>query len=82
MDVSKSAAPDEIHHRVLKDLAEVQLAIISVTSWRSGVVLEAWKRENIMPVPRKTIKTIMKNERINNEIIIVLLKGLIHSGHI
>ncbi|KGL97727.1 hypothetical protein N301_16764, partial [Charadrius vociferus] len=56
LKVHKSMGPDEIHPRVLKELADEvakPLAIILEKSWRSGEVPANWKRGNITPVFKK-----------------------------
>ncbi|CAM5142135.1 unnamed protein product [Natator depressus] len=45
--------PDALHLRVLKELADViaePLAIISENSWRTGEVLDDWKKANVVPI--------------------------------
>ncbi|CAM5110340.1 unnamed protein product [Eretmochelys imbricata] len=48
--------PDELHPRVLKELAAViaePLAIIFENSWRTGVVPDDWKKANVVPIFKK-----------------------------
>ncbi|KGL78781.1 hypothetical protein N309_07269, partial [Tinamus guttatus] len=52
LDTHKSMGPDGMHPRVLRELAEViakPLAIIFERSWRTGEVLEEWKKANVTP---------------------------------
>ncbi|CAM2109003.1 unnamed protein product [Caretta caretta] len=56
LDVHKSMGPDELHPRMLKELAAViaePLAIIFENSWRSGEVLDDWKKANVVPIFKK-----------------------------
>ncbi|CAM4689446.1 unnamed protein product [Lepidochelys kempii] len=56
LDVHKSMGPDELHPRVLKELAAViaePLAIIFENSWRTGEVPDDWKKANIVPIFKK-----------------------------
>ncbi|KFP76957.1 RNA-directed DNA polymerase from mobile element jockey, partial [Apaloderma vittatum] len=59
LKVQKSMGPDEIHPRILKELAvEVARppAIIFERSWQSGEVPTGWKRANITPIFKKGTK--------------------------
>ncbi|CAM4702140.1 unnamed protein product [Caretta caretta] len=56
LDEHKSMGPDALHPRVLKELADViaePLAIIFENSWRSGEVLDDWKKANVVPIFKK-----------------------------
>ncbi|CAM5122712.1 unnamed protein product [Eretmochelys imbricata] len=56
LDVHKSMVPDELHPRVLKELAAViaePLAIIFENSWRMGEVPDDWKKANVVPIFKK-----------------------------
>ena len=56
LDVFKSAGPDDLHPRVLQELAEViagPLARLYEHSWCSGEVPEDWKRANVVPIFKK-----------------------------
>ncbi|CAM5077277.1 unnamed protein product [Natator depressus] len=56
LDVHKSMGPDELHPRVLKELADViaePLAIIFENSWRTGEVPDDRKKANVVPIFKK-----------------------------
>ncbi|KAK4816377.1 hypothetical protein QYF61_016281 [Mycteria americana] len=56
LDTHKSMGPDEIHLRVLKELAEVltkPLSIIYQQSWLTGEVPADWRLTNVTPIFKK-----------------------------
>ncbi|KAK4811155.1 hypothetical protein QYF61_019786 [Mycteria americana] len=56
LDIHKSMGPDEIHPRVLKELAEVltkPLSIIYQQSWLTGDVPVDWRLANVTPIYKK-----------------------------
>ncbi|KFV01776.1 Putative 115 kDa protein in type-1 retrotransposable element R1DM, partial [Tauraco erythrolophus] len=66
LKVHRSMGPDEVHPRVLKELAaEVArpLAIIFERSWQSGEVPTDWKRANVTPIFKKGTKDSPGNYR-------------------
>ena len=53
LDNLKSAGPDNLHPRVLKEVATLiaqPLAQIFENSWCSGVVPKDWKKANVVPI--------------------------------
>ena len=59
MDCHKSMGPDEIHSRVLRELAEVtakQLSIIYQCSLLTGEVLEDWRLANVTLIYKKSCR--------------------------
>uniref|UniRef100_A0A803TV46 Reverse transcriptase domain-containing protein n=1 Tax=Anolis carolinensis TaxID=28377 RepID=A0A803TV46_ANOCA len=61
-----SPGPDQLHPRVLKELAEVisePLAIIFESSWRTGEVPADWRRANVVPIFKKGKKNDPNNYR-------------------
>ena len=62
----KSVGPDEIHPRILKELAKEiykPLTHIFKTSLRTGIVPEAWKIANVVPIFKKGSRTSPENYR-------------------
>ncbi|XP_073404440.1 uncharacterized protein [Dendrobates tinctorius] len=62
----KSPGPDELHPRVLKEIAEEifePLSIIFENSWRTGEVPEDWRRANVVPIFKKGKKVDPGNYR-------------------
>ncbi|KAK4831679.1 hypothetical protein QYF61_018676 [Mycteria americana] len=56
LDIHKAMRPDEIHPRVLKELADVltkPLSIIYQQSWLTGEVPVDWRLVNVMPIFKK-----------------------------
>ncbi|KAK4816589.1 hypothetical protein QYF61_018637 [Mycteria americana] len=66
LDTHKSMGPDEIHPRVLKELAEVltkPLSIIYQQSWLTGEVPADWRLANVTPIFKKGRKEDPRNYR-------------------
>ncbi|KAK4825246.1 hypothetical protein QYF61_025645, partial [Mycteria americana] len=67
LDTHKSMGPDEIHPRVLKELADVltkPLSIIYQQSWLTGGVPADWRLANMMPIFKKGWKEDPGNYRL------------------
>ncbi|KAK4818853.1 hypothetical protein QYF61_020072 [Mycteria americana] len=56
LDTHKSMGPDEVHPRVLKELAEVLTKLLSIIyqqSWLTGEVPADWRLANVTPIFKK-----------------------------
>ncbi|KFP23048.1 hypothetical protein Z169_13322, partial [Egretta garzetta] len=56
LNAHKSMGPDEMHPRVLRELADVvtkPLSMIFEKPWQSGEVPGHWKRETLVPLFKK-----------------------------
>ena len=61
LDCHKSMGPEEIHPRVLRELAEViaePLSIIYQRSLLTGEVPEDWRLANVTPISKKVVRRI------------------------
>ncbi|KFR17877.1 hypothetical protein N306_15460, partial [Opisthocomus hoazin] len=56
INIQKSMGPDEMHPRMLRELADVvaePLSIIFERSWRTGEVPEDWRKASVTPIFKK-----------------------------
>ncbi|PKU47313.1 rna-directed dna polymerase from mobile element jockey- hypothetical protein [Limosa lapponica baueri] len=80
--------PDNIHLRVLRDLADMVVRLLSIIfekPWRSGDVPEDWKKANVTPIYKKGLKGDPGNYRhisptsVPGKVVGIILLGAITS---
>ena len=64
MNVYMNMGPDDIHPRVLREMADVVAKLLSIIfekSWLSSEVPGDWKKENVTPIFKKGRKVNLGN---------------------
>jgi len=67
LDTHRSMGPDRVHPGVLRELADITakpLSIIFERSWRTGELLEDWRKANVTPICKKDSKEDPGNYRL------------------
>lgn len=68
LDCHKFMEPNEIHARVLKELAEVIVKLLSTIyqwSWSSGEMSEDWRLANVSHIYKKRMKDLGNYRPVN-----------------
>ena len=66
LNVHKSMGAEDIHHRVLKEMADMVAELLSIIFekyWKSSEVPSNWKKGNITPIFKKVRKEVPGNYR-------------------
>ncbi|KAJ7410728.1 hypothetical protein WISP_106515 [Willisornis vidua] len=73
MDPCKSMGPNEIHPRILKELADAIAKLLSMIfewSWESRDILTDWKLANIVPVFKEILLDKMSRTQLDKHIML------------